>query len=163
MIVSANQYRRLRISVLGLGALAQNPWWKASSISPVGLRSLSLVFPRTYSNAAVTAASEIACRVHDEKIGKGRVFHLFRLPSDLEFKIQQDLHGLTADQIPPFELTAFTATLAELAKDVSFQVSEGPQRSGSIDELSGPTAISRLAAIYLNAHAQGICCLPYFE
>lgn len=74
MKVVTNQYRRLRISVLGLGALVQNPWWKTPSISPVGLKSLGLVFPRTYSNAAVTAASEIACRVHDEKIGKGRVF-----------------------------------------------------------------------------------------
>ena len=45
---------------------------------------MELVYPKTAASSSVVSAAEAACRVHEERIGKGRVSHLFRLPPDGE-------------------------------------------------------------------------------
>jgi len=78
----------LRVLVAYLGEKDQFGWWSTSFLSVTGRRFLELNFPRTLLSAGVTAASDAAKDLHDQRIGHAGAFHLFRLPHGLE----QDVH-----------------------------------------------------------------------
>ena len=93
----------VRVLVSYLGEKEQYAWWDTSFLSAVGLKYLKLNFPRSYFLAGVTAISQAAKKLHDDRIGKGAAHHLFRLP----FHIEERLHahervcGLRAGQALP--------------------------------------------------------------
>ena len=55
---------------------------------------MQINYPRTARNAALEAVGLAATKEHDEKIGLGRVYHLFRLPHEL----QESLHQLSLER-----------------------------------------------------------------
>ena len=73
-------------------------WWKTRFLGSVGERFLAFAFPRSAFAAGVTAASEAAKAFHDHRIGKGGVFHLFRLPRNFERRICALLLSPEADR-----------------------------------------------------------------
>ena len=89
----------LRIVVGYLGEKAQSGWWDTAFLNTTGFRFLGLIYPRTAVSACVTAASEAACRAHDERIGKGRVAHLFRLASEAEMGLRAELGEVDANHL----------------------------------------------------------------
>jgi hypothetical protein len=108
----------------------------------------------------VTAA---ASRVHDEHIGVGRTFHLFRLPELYEQSaaeafadpsIAEDLQAHVADREQAL------ARLAELARPMT--ASEGPIVLGDFGE-SIADALPSLAGAYLDAFQKGIRTFPYLR
>jgi hypothetical protein len=84
----------LRICVAFLGEKDQKNWWSSAFLSRSGEVFLSPVFPKTSLLARVSGASAAAQVVHDEHIGIGDVYHLFRLPENIEHDIS---HILTTD------------------------------------------------------------------
>lgn len=70
---------RLRVAVGYLGEKDQNGWWTSSFLSPTSKPFLSPVFPRTFALAQLHGVTAAAAAVHDDRIGVGDVFHLFRL------------------------------------------------------------------------------------
>lgn len=74
----------LRVLVGYLGEKAQHGWWPSEFYSATSSAFLTPVFVRTAKLAQYHGASEAARLVHDEHIGIGRVFHLFRLPQAIE-------------------------------------------------------------------------------
>ena len=80
---------KLRASVAFLGEKEQHNWWPSSFLSRSGEAFLSPVFPKTSILSRVTGASKAAQLCHDEYIGVGDVFHLFRLPENIEHDISQ--------------------------------------------------------------------------
>ena len=80
---------KLRLTVSFVGEKEQLSWWTSSFFSRGSSAFLSPMFPRTELLAQCRGASNAAMRVHDERIGVGKVFHLFRLPEEMERGIQQ--------------------------------------------------------------------------
>src|SRR5690349_14523885 len=74
----------LRTVVGYLGEREQYSWWQSSVFAPAGRAILAPVLGRTQALAQYAGVRRAAALVHDERIGVGRVFHLFRLPEDVE-------------------------------------------------------------------------------
>ncbi len=86
---------QLRSCVAFLGEKENHNWWSSSFLSKSGGAFLTPVFPKTSLLARVNGAGAGARLVHDEHIGVGDVYHLFRLPENIEHEISQ---ALTNDQ-----------------------------------------------------------------
>ena len=83
----------LRIVVGYLGEKDQFGWWSSAFFSKGSEAFLSPVFSRTQLLAQCTGVSQAATIVHDERIGIGDVYHLFRLPEELAQGIHQTLQN----------------------------------------------------------------------
>jgi hypothetical protein len=109
------------------------------------------------------AACEAARRVHDARIGKGRVYHLFRLPHATEQKLQRYALGDGAAELANALESRDTAlhTLEALAKDPD-GTPDGPVKLGGAKTLAAPSTIGKLAGIYLGAFRASKQTMPYF-
>lgn len=154
---------RLRIAVAHLGEKANCGWWDSAFLDPIGFRYLSLIYPKTFAAAAVLSASEAACRVHDDGIGKGRVTHLFRMPPEVEAKVRKELTQLesTALQGICTKEAAFKA-LDEIAAGNQVKEGVGALQVGTLKESSGAAGVARLAATYAAGFRSGTRVFPYF-
>ena len=92
------QYAALRILVAFLGEKDQFNWWDSSFLNATERKFLAIDYPKSFLAAAANAATEAARRVHDSRIGKGRVFHLFRLPHAMEQKLHRYLLEMDTGQ-----------------------------------------------------------------
>jgi len=154
-----------RLLVAFLGEKEQLGWWNTGFLGSTGQRYLGFNFPRSSLSAGMNAATHAACQLHDERIGRGRVFHLFRLPSSMEEeihasllddKVQESLLELIPDR------DAALRSLATIAKERD-KAHEGPVTIGGKDDIQKKNSVSKLAAYYLHAFNNGTKVFPYFE
>src|SRR5712691_10043226 len=75
---------RLRVLVCAIGGSGHAKWWRTEFLTPAGLRFLERLYPRTSHAAAIKATAVAARDLHDTSIGRGGVYHLFRLPDPIE-------------------------------------------------------------------------------
>lgn len=153
----------LRLLVGYLGEKSQFNWWPTTFIGSSSNLFLSPVFPRTTLLSQYHGILEAARRVHDERIGIGSVFHLFRLPEVRE----QELHGILSDGRSSLSMESFAsrdAALAALQKiaDGDTSASEGPVKLGSAQEILTSNGIRDISRSYTAAFTQGVKCYPYF-
>ena len=73
----------LRTVVGYLGEREQYAWWQCSFFGPGSKTFLAPVFGRTQVLAQAPGHARRPL-IHDERIGVGEVYHLFRLPEDME-------------------------------------------------------------------------------
>jgi hypothetical protein len=169
MTAATERLLKLRILVAFLGEKHASGWWDTSFLDKNGREYLAFAFPRTATAAAVRAAAEAAKRIHDERIGVGRVFHLFRLP----FELEQDLHGaideLGAKGVIELIEDADTAQLlldemagGEIRAENGTSTS-GPISAGKISTISTTETAKRIAQYYLGAVQSGEAVYPYLE
>lgn len=159
----ALSFLKMRFAVGLLGETEPARWWKSGFLNATGAGYLKLIFPRTSLSAGVAATSAAACRIHDARIGRGRVAHLFRLPHALEEKIHHLLQAPPADfRIPVTSDEAFRM-LEEIAgaETVDKNV-EGPVRMGCVSEIAKRQWLARLAAVYRWSFVVGKPSFPYF-
>lgn len=153
----------LRIAVAHLGEKATTGWWETAFLDAVGFRYLELVYPKTAASAAVNSASEAACRAHDERIGKGRVAHLFRLPRESEAKVRGDLSRLGIPELQKIcSKDAALQLLDAVAADAKPMPGTGPIHIGTLKETGTPSGMARLAATYAAGFRSGTRVFPYF-
>lgn len=158
-----NSICRLRIAVAHLGERDQLGWWDTAFLNAIGFRYLQLIFPKTVASASVSAAGEAASREHDERIGKGRVAHLFRLNADMELKIMADLSALGLAELAKLcQKEAALALLDEIAGDAKPIIASGPVHLGLLNDVPKVESHSRLAATYATAFRSGTKIFPYF-
>lgn len=158
-----DQLTQLRLLVGYLGQRTQFGWWDCDLLSPVGLRFLETIFPRTAHTAALRSTTEAACIVHDRSLGRVGNYHLFRLPLALEDRLQQtigEVDWITAAKQIESPDTAME-TLQQLA-DAVVKAPVGPVQVGVERRLLTSTSIHELAAHYHSAFCDGIRCFPYF-
>jgi len=153
----------LRALVGFLGESSQNAWWDTNFLSKTGLQFLEISFPRTAVAAGCISVSEAAKRLHDERIGKGGVFHLFRLPSAFEERVHRHLLNVQGDEL----LAALETGEKALSKLKEFAESdgntpEGPIHLGNADKILTEHAVSELAMHYHDAFSKGVMTFPYF-
>jgi hypothetical protein len=156
---------QLRIAVGYLGEQAASPWWSSTFLGPHAATFLSPVFGNKTIAAQYQGIVEAACRAHDEKIGVGRVYHLFRLPEATERRISSYLQdGQVAEELRECFDSCESAEriLASLANGGG-DVKPGPVRLGAASSISAPNGIALIAATYRSAFQAGIKCYPYFS
>ena len=77
----ATTIAELRVLVGYLGEKGQANWWGSEFFSATATAFLAPIFNRSLFLAQYQGATAAAAKVHDEAIGVGRIFHLFRLPA----------------------------------------------------------------------------------
>ncbi len=157
------QYATLRILVGFLGEKDQSNWWECSFLNATGRMFVGKVFPKSFFAAATNSATEAARQIHDARIGKGRVFHLFRLPHAMEQKIHRYLLELDPDQATGW-LVSKDAALQQLAQMASKSTSTavGPVQVGTSATLTASATPGILAGLYLDAFQSNSRRMPYF-
>ena len=155
---------KLRILVGFLGEKEQFNWWKSSFFSPASDAFLLPLFNRTKLLAQSNGVSRAASLLHDEHIGVGHVYHLFRLPEDLEQGLHQKLKDPKFEKSIQKDLTKAKAMneLKELA--ANFDSGDiGPVRIGSVSDLYIIDAWGNVAGAYAYAFENELPIYPYFS
>lgn len=159
---------RLRMIVGYLGEQGQHNWWSSEFFSATAPAFLNPVFGKTAALAQYHGVKEAARRVHDEHIGIGRVFHLFRLPESIEqavFEVLQDpaiTDSLRRDiESQDSAAAALQALCAEKTGDASGSLQAGPVQIGAVSDLEGTGWLSNAARCYQAAFDAGSRCFPY--
>ena len=153
---------KLRLSVGILGEKDQANWWPSLWFAPTAESFLSPIYGDRTEAARYHGIVEAARRVHDNRIGVGQAFHLFRLPETLERRLHDAVVGEGAIGTT---ITINTKEDAEgfLAKIGSkVEASSGPIRVGRTSELDGRKWLKPLAGHYLAAFQTSQQTLPYF-
>ena len=154
----------LRFVVGFLGERAQFGWWPCAFLAPASGAFLTPLFPRTQALARCNGVTQAATLVHDDRIGVGDVYHLFRLPEDLEQAIHRTLQGREQDAaLLPLVANQETAlarlrSLAAVVNDNAV----GPTWVGGTTALRDDQAWRRVAGYYAQAFAQRSEIFPYF-
>ena len=161
-----NDLLRLRLLVGFLGERAQFGWWSTSFFDPSGALFLEPAFPKTSRLAQYHGALAAARHLHDEHIGVGNVFHLFRLPEEVE----HTLHSLLLDRmigsnvLPDMQShQAAVSALASITEGQTRAAAEGPIAAGKLSDLSKPGVLRGIAGSYLAAFEGGFKTYPYFK
>lgn len=134
---------KIRAVVGYLGEKDQVGWWESSFFTASSPVFLAPLFSRTQLLAQVNGITRAAAMIHDERIGVGRVYHLFRLPEDMERGIYHALHRTDLCK----EISALVA-----AKDTAMRYLEEENTSQAEDALGpilvGPTQALREAVTW---------------
>lgn len=151
---------RLRVLVGYLGERHQSNWWASTFLGRTSEAFLAPIFGNAIASARVVGVTEAARRVHDEAIGVGRTFHLFRLPETLE----QELHRTMSESKETAAPESVDAAMEEM-KALSSRDSEskpGPLHVGGLHMLVDPQWVPVVASHYRAAFAAGVRSFPYF-
>ena len=154
---------RLRVLVGFLGEKGQAAWWDTSFLNKTGLQFLEINFPRTALSAGCNSVIEAAKRLHDDRIGKGGVYHLFRFPTVLEEDLHRNLLLADSNAYLPLLESKESAmeALAEMLKD-TVGSPEGPVQIGIFKGMVKDSDILELAIHYYDAFRTEKMCFPYF-
>lgn len=154
---------RLRLVVGFLGEKRQAHWWDCGFLDDTGSKFLQTTFPRTFFFAAIRSATEAARLVHDSRIGRVGIFHLFRFPVDLEDQVEAHVSELSCGDTGRVALQ-WEGALEELGQfaESHLNAPHGPVQIGTPTKILTRTSISELAAHYYSAFKKGFQCFPYF-
>jgi hypothetical protein len=152
----------LRVLVGYLGEKGQANWWGSDFFNTTAAAFLAPIFTRSLFLAQYQGATAAAAKVHDEAIGVGRIYHLFRLPIVLEQASADALNDATFVQAVQARLVnreLALARLAELAGKPEF-ASPGPVSLGQMSQ-DLKVELQRAAGFYCAALTSGIQTFPY--
>lgn len=158
-----NQLAVLRGAVGLLGEHAQPKWWSSSFCDANGMAFLSPVFPRTQVLAQLQGVSAAAAYIHDDRIGIGSVFHLFRLPEEMEQVMFDAATGELCREISEVMHNDDSAKL--FLRGLSANVHRealGPVRVGRVGSLRDLSSWGDVAALYLSAFEGNRMTFPFF-
>ena len=155
----------LRLLVGFLGEKSQSNWWSSNFIGVTSEAFLAPVFPRTMMLAGYHGVSEAAMLVHDEHIGVGANYHLYRMPDSAERAaakaiVDTDLQQQLFEVLSSIE--AAQTRLGELATDDTVKV-EGPVVLGSYADADLDQQLRQSASHYSRAFKEGYKCFPYMR
>lgn len=167
MVFGTEQIKRialLRVAVGLLGERANPRWWTSSFCSNNGKAFLSPIFPRTYIYSQYQGVVSAAALVHDDRIGIGKVFHLFRLPEDMEQGIQAIFKDESKEALAGVmkDVDSATEFLRAYANGVQ-KMSQGPVKVGQLLALRNPSGWKDVASFYLNGFEHQRETFPFFS
>lgn len=155
----------LRVAVGCLGEQANPRWWPSSFFGTGSKAFLSPIFPRTQMLAQYHGVREAGSVVHDERIGVGiHVFHLFRLPEDLEQSLHQVVHQPDVAARMAEHTASGEAALGYLQEFSAGKGSEGvgPVCVGALPDLRKIEPWHQVAGCYAAGFAARSEVYPYF-
>lgn len=157
----------LRTIIAALGERMNPPWWRTQFLTDVGLRTLGRVFPRTAIRTALESTTIVARADHDKRIGIGRRYHLFRLPTALEHVLidamMEEPFCVEATALVKEQRDDLLCELAKLANLRAVPTTEGPFKLAPAVLLLERSAIEEMAAHYRTSVETGRRVFPYFE
>lgn len=155
---------KLRLAIGYLGEREQFGWWQSSFFTQGSNAFLSPLFGRTQILAQCNGVTRAAAIVHDERIGVGHVYHLFRLPEEIEQSIHQSLHGPDLGQALQKIIAKPETALNYLRKSAGTKqpAEVGPIRIGNIVALHDIGIWQTVASAYLFGFEQSTLVCPYF-
>lgn len=154
----------LRAVVGYLGEKNQAGWWPSSFFATGSTAFLAPVFPRTQVVAQCAGVVNAASRVHDERIGVGQVYHLFRLPEDLEQSIHRVMHAEETATCIKNHVATPDAAMKFLREGNGSAPGEaiGPTRVADVAGLRVITMWHKVAAAYASGFEKQTEIYPYF-
>lgn len=154
----------LRAVVGYLGERDQAGWWTSTFFTAGSSAFLAPVFGRTQMLARCTGVTRAAAVVHDERIGVGYVYHLFRLPEDMEQRIHVALHEPDLARAVAEAVSSRDQALGYLRRQGarSHGTIAGPIRAGDRQEIRSMERWGDVATRYLDAFESGVEVYPYF-
>ena len=151
----------LRLVIGYLGEREQFGWWQSSFFTQGSQAFLAPLFSRTQVLAQCNGVTHAAALVHDERIGVGSVYHLFRLPEDLEQNIHKALHEVKPQKIISSKESALSFLQRCASKQA--QMSPGPTRVGEKKSIHDVNSWQQLSGLYLYAFENSLEIYPYFS
>jgi hypothetical protein len=158
------QLASLRVAVGYLGEKHQAGWWPSSFFATGSTAFLSPIFARTSLVAQYQGVTGAASKVHDERIGVGQVYHLFRLPEDFEQAVHRILHKPEVAERVKQLVTCREAALQFLRSDNEAAIDKaiGPTRVAGVADMREPRAWNIVAATYADGFERQAEIYPYF-
>ena len=166
MTVELETLATLRAVVGFLGEQDQFAWWRSSFFGSDAGAFLVPVFGRTQVLAQCSGVTQAAAQTHDDRIGVGHVYHLFRLPEDIEQGINRVLRDSTVCR-QVAEATASRDSALDYLRQHQTALPNhgagvGPTRVGATQELRNVKRWALVAAQYLHGFDQSTEVYPYF-
>lgn len=152
----------LRVLVGYIGEKNQANWWGSEFFSVTAASFLAPIFNRSLFLAQYQGATAAAAKTHDEAIGFGGIYHLFRLPIGMEQASANTLNDLQFVQAVQSNLVSRDSALARLAElaEVVQSADSGPFLLGQMSE-DLLLDLKRAAGFYYSAFTSGIQTFPY--
>lgn len=160
-----NLIAELRLVVGYLGEKNQSNWWGSDFIGLSSEGFLAPVFPRTAMLARYQGVSEAAMLLHDEHIGVGANFHLFRLPDAVERATVKEVLSIDSKELMNSVLKSNQAALSRLNEIAIAETGkvEGPVVVGNYSDTTLEGMLRQSASYYLRAFEQDYKCFPYMR
>lgn len=157
-----NLISELRILVGYLGEKNQEHWWESEFFSATATAFFAPIFNRSLFLAQYQGATAAAAKVHDEAIGVGRIYHLFRLPIGLEQASADALNDATFVKTVQARLANRELALTRLTElaEKAESASPGPVSLGQMSQ-DLKAELQRAAGFYCASFTSGIQTFPY--
>ena len=145
-MTNTNTLLYLRFVIGYLGEKSQHGWWQCDFFNPSAKSFLDPLFPRTRSLAQIEGCGAAARLLHDERIGVGKVFHLFRLPEEYEQNFHEQLLAPNAGSgyLDAVDSEGSALAFLEELSDSDSIASGGPVLVGDVSNLSAKGAVCLL-------------------
>ena len=152
----------LRILVGFLGEKGQFNWWSSDFFTATAVVFLEPIFNRSLFLAQYQGATAAAAKVHDEAIGVGRIYHLFRLPIGLEQALADALSDPAFTKVIQVNITSQELAIARL-KELAADTESASPGAVSLGEMSDDIAhdLRRAASFYHAAFCSEVQSFPY--
>jgi hypothetical protein len=153
-----------RIVVGYLGEKNQNAWWDCNFLSRSSKSFLFPVFPKTMALAQYNGVCKAASIIHDEHIGIGKHFHLFRLTDSIERKISQ----VSLDDENVSKTNTYIASNESALRYLEIHSTpihsyEGPVSIGDYSDSDLAKLLNLTISHYYSAFAKGLKVFPYYR
>ncbi|MEM6483399.1 MAG: BrxE family protein [Pseudomonadota bacterium] len=155
----------LRLLVGFLGEKSQSNWWGSNFIGTSSEAFLAPVFSRTTMLARYHGVCEAAMLLHDEYIGVGANYHLYRMPDSAERAAAKAIADTNFQQQLSDVLGSSDAAqqrLGELAATDTNRV-EGPVVLRGYADADLNHQLRQSASHYSRAFKEGYKCFPYMR
>ncbi len=155
----------LRLVVGFLGEKSQHNWWGSNFIGATSEAFLAPVFSRTTMLARYHGVCESAMLVHDERIGVGANFHLYRLPDSVERAAAKEVASSDSKTLMNSVLASSEAALTRLSElsITKADKAEGPVVVGTYSDAGLEDMLQQSAGHYLSAFNGVYYCFPYMR
>lgn len=158
----SKQISELRLLVGYLGEKSQFNWWSSDFLGASSPAFLTPIFNRTSFLAQYRGVIAAAAKIHDEAIGIGNIFHLFRFPIGLEQSAAETLNDEVFVQSLRDKLLNSELALARL-DELSKKPGAPSPGAVSVGVMSQELAseLQLAAGYYFSAFASGIQTFPF--
>ncbi len=158
---TVKQIASLRLAVGMLGERGNAGWWTAGFLSPTSTAFLAPVFGSNIFQARYQGVLDAAKRVHDERIGVGHVFHLFRLPEGMEQRLFEAVQSGGSDLTKMISSSDSAKVTLESFVSKAMAARLGPALMASSETFDSAAGIGEVASLYSAAFGAGTLCFPY--
>jgi len=154
-----------RMIVGFLGEKHQAGWWDCAFLSSASTAFLAPVFPNSIRLAQYRGICQAASIVHDEHIGIGKHYHLYRLPDSIERNLAKCFQDKKfTGQVSEYISTRDRA-INRLKKigTTSIDRAEGPVVVGDFSDAKLDDLLKSSIAHYVHAFEAGYQTFPYLR